>query len=581
MDYFIHQTHHQVADFKSIFDDLKNTIKKHKSGIHLYPELYLTGYPLQDLCLQKSFVTSYQKHLKELNSWLKKLKPDDSHFLVGGLEFILTKNGIPEKIKNVVYYMTPGEELKVAATKRLLPNYDIFDEKKYYTEGEETSIIKIEDEYYGLLVCEDMWASTFHDIDPVKELEEKCKEEKINLKAVFNLSASPFNINKCDKRIQRAKDISHALKSPFVYVNRVGGEDEVIFDGRSFLLNGDTFIHQLAIFKADSYKFSETDITSAQYNTSAQNISKSWEDLFSPRVSSEQNILSPLNEEELKVILGALCFGLQEYATKSGFKKFTIALSGGMDSALVLAIAVLSLKEGQDVEAIYMPSIHSSPLSHDLSLQLCQKLGVNLKTMPIKFLHSATKNLFESTYPEPFEGLTDENIQSRLRGALLYTRSNQTGSMIINTSNKSEIAVGYSTQYGDSVGAISLLGDLFKSEVYQLANFINKHFDNIIPEGIITREPSAELREGQLDSDSLPEYSVLDSILEALLSNHADKDDLLKAGFKEEQVDKVLNLYKRTEYKRAQFAPIIKINAKSFGFGYRIPSSRNLDFYNN
>jgi NAD+ synthase (glutamine-hydrolysing) len=227
-----------------------------------------------------------------------------------------------------------------------------------------------------------------------------------------------------------------------------------------------------------------------------------------------------------------------------------------------------------------MPSIFSTPLSHNLSIELCQKLGVPLKTLPIKFLHSATKNLFESTYPEAFDGLTDENIQSRLRGTLLYTRSNQKGSMVINTSNKSELAVGYSTQYGDSVGAISLLGDLFKSEVFQLAGFVNRNFNNIIPEEIITREPSAELRDDQKDSDSLPPYPILDSLLEAILSNYYDVADLLKAGFEKDDVEKVFNLYKNSEYKRYQFAPIIKINAKSFGFGYRVPLSKNLIFYN-
>jgi NAD+ synthase (glutamine-hydrolysing) len=249
-----------------------------------------------------------------------------------------------------------------------------------------------------------------------------------------------------------------------------------------------------------------------------------------------------------------------------------------MDSALVLAITKLSLKPGQSVEAIYMPSIHSASLSTQLSEEMCRRLDIPLSYLPIKFLHSTVKNTFTQTFAEPFEGLTDENVQSRLRGALLYTRSNQTGAMVINTSNKSEIAVGYSTQYGDSVGAISLLGDLYKTEVYGLANFVNKHFNSPIPEGIIDRGPSAELRANQLDQDSLPPYSRLDTILEGILSYRLGKHQLMELGLPEKEIIKVLELYSKSEYKRAQFCPILKVKAKSFGFGYRVPISKSYNY---
>lgn len=203
-----------------------------------------------------------------------------------------------------------------------------------------------------------------------------------------------------------------------------------------------------------------------------------------------------------------------------------------------------------------------------------------MKTLPIKFLHSTAKNLFGQTFQEPFEGLTDENIQSRLRGLLLYTRSNQFGSMVVNTSNKSELAVGYSTQYGDSVGAISLLGDLYKSQVYTLAEYINKAYKGLIPSEIITREPTAELREGQTDSQSLPKYDELDAILECILNYRYTEQDIVDMGFNPQDVEKTIHMYKRNEYKRYQFCPILKISSKSFGFGYRIPLSKDNDFYN-
>src|SRR5690606_25355427 len=229
--------------------------------------------------------------------------------------------------------------------------------------------------------------------------------------------------------------------------------------------------------------------------------------------------------------------------SKSGFKKFLVALSGGMDSALVLAIVKVGLRPGQSLEAIYMPSIYSSPVSTELSEEMCKGLGIPLSYFPIKFLHSAVKNAFTQNFTEPFEGLTDENVQSRLRGTLLYTRSNQTGAMVFNTSNKSELAVGYSTQYGDSVGAMSLLGDLYKTEVYRLSEYINQKYGNLIPKGIISRGPSAELRANQLDQDSLPPYERLDPILEGILSFRLGKKELSGLGFEDAEITKVLHLY--------------------------------------
>lgn len=261
---------------------------------------------------------------------------------------------------------------------------------------------------------------------------------------------------------------------------------------------------------------------------------------------------------------------------KCGFDKISIALSGGIDSAMVLAISHLALNDASRLEAIYMPSKFSETLSRELSEEICEKLGVRLRHFPIKFLHSTVKAQFHQHLNKEVEGLTDENIQSRLRGLLIYARSNQEGSLIINTSNKSELAVGYSTLYGDSVGAISLLGDLYKSQVYQLAKYINKFVDNLIPLGLIDRAPTAELRDNQLDSESLPPYERLDPMLEGLLSGGKSTKDLLQMGFDQEEITKVSSLYTKSEYKRNQFCPIIKLQAKSFGFGDRNPITKKL-----
>lgn len=582
MQIFIHQTHHQIADFSAIFDDLKAVIKTSQPGVHLFPELFLTGYPLQDLCLQKSFFNTYLKFLNELRQWCAQHEFHDQIFLVGGLDYALTEEGNPLSIKNVIFEFSSQRKGQPIYTKRLLPNYDIFDEKKYFTKGDEPKVLNYRGKHFGLLICEDMWASTFYDLDPIEELDLYCRENDIQLDAVLNLSASPYNMGKSQMRIQRGFEISRRLKAPFFYANRVGGEDEIIFDGGSFILNDSEILVEGKVFEADQICFNITQLPRQTY--ASQAISKPsliWEDLFEPRLDLDQSppVLKTWDNDIQISILEALKFGFQEYATRNGFHSFSLALSGGIDSALALTIMKLSLKPGQSIEAIYMPSKYSSDLSYELSLQLCQNLGIPLKTLPIKSLHTSTQEIFQQNFTESFQGLTDENVQSRLRGLFIYTRSNQIGSMVVNTSNKSELAVGYSTQYGDSVGAISLLGDLYKTEVYRLARYINQKFDAPIPESIITRPPSAELRPDQKDTDSLVPYERLDAILESILTYRHDKQSLIALGFQAEEVTKTLNLYKKSEYKRYQFCPILKINSKSFGFGYRIPLTKASEFY--
>lgn len=575
----LHQTHHTLADFDAIFETTVGLLKG--DGLHLFPELYLTGYPLQDLVLQRPFMESYQEYLKDLSDWAKK-QNGKWRALVGGIayEFEGGSEGIPTKIRNVIYEIVPGEGLKNIYTKRLLPNYDIFDEQKYFSKGSQNSFYQFNGKTFGLLICEDMWASSFHDVDPCELMLKEVGEKNIKVDAIINLSASPFDVAKKNKRLERAKTISLQFGSPFFYLNRVGGEDEIIFDGNSFVMAGPKLITELKSFEQDSQSITLEDIQSEYNEKPVQRFENTWEGLFSPQLDLTRKpaAMKGWNDKECGEVLKALIFGLQEYATKSGFKKFLVALSGGMDSALVLAIVKIALKPGQSIEAIYMPSMYSSSESTGLSEQMCKKLGIPLSYLPIKFLHSAVKNAFTQTFPESFEGLTDENVQSRLRGTLLYTRSNQTGAMVINTSNKSELAVGYSTQYGDSVGALSLLGDLYKTEVYRLGDYINKHFGNLIPEGIIHRGPSAELRENQLDQDSLPPYERLDPMLEGILSYRLGKKQLLELGYSEAEITKVLHLYLKSEYKRSQFCPILKVKAKSFGFGYRMPMSKNINY---
>jgi NAD+ synthase (glutamine-hydrolysing) len=582
----LHQTHHEIGDFEAIFKYLTSSFQNGKqSGLHLFPELFLTGYPLQDLVLQKTFIQDYLAFLNDLSAWsqkqLKSSNGSDLALLMGGLSYQFDSLGLPSQIENVIYLLEPGKKIQNIYTKQLLPNYDLYEEKKYFTPGNHSSYFKFKNKIIGLLVCEDMWFSHLHEIDPVEQLKDLLESQKLCCDLVINLSASPFHLGKFDQRINRAFEISQYFKAPFAYVNRVGAEDEIIFDGKSFIVNGNELIKSCKAFKNDvlSIDFPEYKSPEQSRRRSLNTNANSWGTIYSTRLSSDTLKLNNLLDEECKEILEALILGISDYSIKNKISKFSIALSGGMDSSLVLAILKI-LKDknlfAMEIEAIFMPGFFSSSLSYDLSYDLCQNLGIKLTSFPIKFIHSAIRNAYRDCFNSPLDGLADENIQSRLRGNLIYARSNAAGSMVINTSNKSEIAVGYSTIYGDSVGAFSILGDLYKSEVFDLARYINYKFNKIIPEEIITRPPSAELRENQEDSQSLPPYEVLDPILEAFLSNRYSAEELIKKGHNSNDVLKVFNLLIKSEYKRKQFCPIIKVKAKSFGFGYRIPISKKI-----
>lgn len=574
----LHQTHHEIADFEGIFKYLTSTFQDGShSGLHIFPELFLTGYPLQDLPLKKTFIDDYLAFLEDLSIWSERqLKSKNPlALLFGGLRYEFDGLGWPAQIENVIYILEPGKKLRPLYTKQLLPNYDLYEEKKYFTPGNQSVIFEFQGKNFGLLICEDMWFSHLHDVDPVELLSEQ--EKKCDM--VINISASPYHLGKIETRINRALEISQFLKAPFVYVNRVGAEDEIIFDGHSFVVDGNSVVKMAHGFKPQILSFEMPVYHEPEKGNvrSYHSSTNSWGTIFSTRLSSDTLSLTPMGHKGCQEVLDALLLGIGDYITKNGMKKFTIALSGGMDSALVLTIIKLLQKTMPiELEAVFMPGFYSSSVSFDLSYDLCRNLGVKLTTMPIKFIHSTIKTAYRDNFGAELKGLADENIQSRLRGALIYMRSNDLNSVVLNTSNKSELSVGYSTIYGDSVGALSVLGDLFKSEVFELAHFINANYGGLIPEDIITRPPSAELRENQEDSQSLPPYDRLDPILEALLSSRFSPADLIKRGHDKDEVLKVYSLLSKSEYKRKQFCPIIKVKPKSFGFGHRVPISKKI-----
>ncbi len=581
MEIYLHQTNHIIADLENIFLYLKKYFQKNSSGLHIFPELFLTGYPLQDLCLQTSFIKAYHTFLNAINHWSQKeLLPSSEHLaiLLGGLNYSLDEKGVPIRIENVIYSLLPGQKLKIEYVKQLLPYYDIFDEKKYFSKGTTSRIWQFNNYNIGLLLCEDMWPTAIEKINPIDKLLQLSKTIKAPLDLIVNLSASPFHLGKSEKRIKQAQNISQYLQAPFAYVNRVGAEDEILFDGGSFVVERNNIKGQASYFAEDILTINIPDKTKKP-SSKLNNIplsATSWEDLFEPRLQlhpKDKKALGilKLNDEDCAQIIQALIFGIQQYAQKCHFNNFVVAVSGGLDSSVVLALAALGLKKNQKLSALYMPGHYSSPLSSDLALQLCKRLNIQLTTVPINTAHNLLGDTLKKVFTTDLNQLTNENLQSRIRGLLIYTYSNQTKSLVLNTSNKSELAVGYSTLYGDSVGAISALGDLYKTEIYQLANYINRQYDNIFPEQLLNRPPTAELSEGQLDQDKLPPYEHLDAILEGILSYRMNSEDLINSGFQDNEIKLALDLIHQSEYKRSQFCPIIKVKQKSFGFGYRVP----------
>ena len=573
MNLKIHQGHHSIGDFSSISRHLKEALEHPQAEtLHLFPEMFLTGYPLADLCLQRTFIKRYLDSIDRLNEWLLGLPPQDGiNVLLGGLHYQLNRtSNLPERIENVIFHLAPGRPMENIYSKMLLPNYDIFDEKKYFSPGTETGFRRIGGINIALLVCEDMWPSPTHQRNPVKEL----YEQKLDIDLVVNLSASPYFLHKREKRLKLARAVSNYLRAPLAFVNRVGGEDEILFDGGSFLINSSETLSMAPFYRSTTLSIVLPERPPFKKKAPPPQKENSWESLFAPNLTKKTEgscRLRPLSSSQCAEIAESLTFGFQEYARKCDFRHFIVGLSGGVDSAVTLALIVLGMKKHQSVEAVFLPGHYTGPQSTRLAEQLCQNLKIPLLSHPIKFLHSAIKNIYRESFGWELDGLADENIQSRLRGALLYCRANQSGAMVVNTSNKSELAVGYSTLYGDSVGALSLMGDLYKSEVYQLAEHINHRSGDVIPPEIISRPPTAELRADQQDQDSLPPYHRLDPLLEGLLSYSMDFSELSELGFDPEEIKSVHRLHKKSEYKRKQFCPIIKVKAKSFGQGHRVP----------
>ena len=509
----------------------------------LTPELSLCGYAAEDLFLRPSFIAACDDALKTVSSALSGLK--GLHVVVGhpSGDDQRSRSVSVQRRYNLASVVSEG--LVVAQyAKRELPNYQVFDERRYFTPGQKPCVFEVEGVRVGLLICEDAWFDA-----PAQD----AKEAGAELLAVIN--ASPFHVGKGDEREQAMRLRVKATGLPLVYAHLVGGQDEVVFEGRSFALQADG---QLA-GRAPSFESAPFEVTTSQSPTYPLHLSAD--------ISEEGSLEADLWH--------ALVLGVRDYIGKNGFPGALLGLSGGIDSALVLAIAVDAL--GADkVRTVMMPSPYTAEISWVDARDMAQRLGVRYDEVSIVPEFEA----FLGSLKADFEGTqldtTEENIQARIRGTLLMALSNKFGAIVLTTGNKSEMATGYCTLYGDMAGGFAVIKDVAKTLVFKLARWRNANDpygtgQQPIPERIITRPPSAELRPDQKDQDSLPPYEVLDEIVSRFMENDQSSEDIIAAGFAREDVEKVTRLIRINEYKRRQSPVGIRVTHRSFGKDWRYP----------
>ncbi|KGF91183.1 MULTISPECIES: NAD+ synthase [Prochlorococcus] len=521
------------------------------------PELSLWGYPANDLLLKKNLIKNQYQILDQLALDINKKYGNLS--IAVGIAEIINDSFFPNLYNSIA--LLEGGEWKIIARKIILPTYEVFDEKRYFRSEEKVSVLikKIKNKTWrlGFSICEDLWVNEdiegrgIHKKNPIIDL----KKKKVDI--LINLSASPYTFKKSELRFKVSSFAAQYLQVPLIYVNQIGANDNLIFDGNSFILdkNGSK-IKQLKSFSEDlsSWKIEQTK---------------------PEKIKSENS--------EMSSIFDALVLGVKDYAKKCGFKTALIGLSGGIDSALVSAIATAAL--GSDnIYCISMPSKWSSSHSKSDAKDLARRLKINFNSIPIENLMNSFEESFIKSIDFEMAEITNQNIQSRIRGTLLMALANQEKHLLLSTGNKSELAVGYCTLYGDMNGGLSVIGDLYKSNVFKLCNWLDSKDSinhrksymldinvNIIGENIRTKAPSAELGPDQLDTDSLPPYSILDNILRGIIEEKKDLKQLEEDGFKKELILKIISLIKKAEFKRKQAPPILKLSNQSLGSDWRVP----------
>ena len=517
----------QIAQFNPIVGDIKLNAQKmldlsieaNNAGAHLiiFPELALTGYPPEDLLFRDGFINQVKDEITNFCN----LAPSGISILFGA----------PNKTDDFLFnsaYLIQNNRIINIYNKQELPNYGVFDEKRYFSSGDDSFVFECQNTKIGVLICEDQWVE-----GPISNL---CQS---NIDIVISLNASPFQLNKQSERINICKNYALKFDITFIYVNMVGGQDEVVFDGNSFIVNnqGDVSL-QLPAFK---------ELSVAHIDTT-----------FTPSLASNESL-----------IYSAIVLATKDYIQKNTFGGALIGLSGGIDSALTLAIAVDAIG-AENVHAIMMPYQFTSDMSLTDSELQAKTQGVEFSSIDIHSMVDSFNLSLSDQFRNTSRDTTEENIQSRVRGTLLMALSNKSHKLVLATGNKSEMAVGYATLYGDMCGGFAPLKDISKTMVYQLAKYRNTLSD-VIPERVITRPPSAELAPDQVDQDSLPSYDILDDILMRFVEQKQSVNEIIENGHNSEDVIKITSLILRNEYKRRQSAPGPKISSNAFGKERRYP----------
>lgn len=513
------------ANAQKMLDQI-NEAKKQKADLIIFPELSTLGYPAEDLLLRPSLAKRTQKAFEQLS------QVKDIVMVFGFVN--QTEDG---HRYNAAAVMKDGQVLGIY-NKQNLPNYSVFDEKRYFSEGHQHLVFEYLGHKFGVLICEDIWSlSTVHQLS------------QLNVETALVLNASPYEVGKPQHRLTTMSELAKQLNINLVYTNQVGGQDDLIFDGTSFVINKDGGIAlQAPSFKEDLYY--------AEYAAEQQ----------AYKVGAVTPVLDTMAE-----IYQGLVLATRDYIQRSGFPGVILGLSGGIDSALTLAIAVDAI--GSDkVQAVMMPYTYTAQISVEDAAAQAKNMGVTFGIAEINpIVHSFMQTLYPFFGNSPAD-TTEENLQARSRGTLLMALSNKFGNLVLATGNKSELSVGYCTLYGDMAGGYAVLKDVYKTIVFELAKYRNSISETpVIPERVITRPPSAELRPDQKDQDSLPAYDVLDAILYAYIEEDMSQDDIIAKGFKKEVVEKIIRLVDRNEYKRRQAAIGPRISSRSFSRERRYP----------
>lgn len=542
-----------LAQLNYIVGDIEGNSKKILHSIRrlqdegaelvIFSELAICGYPPLDLLERGTFVESCVSAIEEVARQVK----GDTGVIIGGPEFNRNEEG--KLLYNSAWFLYKGKTEQVFR-KSLLPTYDIFDEYRYFEPNREFSILEFKGKRIAITICEDLWddqpmenrfsRNRLYTRRPLEQIMKHAPE------CVINIAASPFSSKKMEvkRHIFTSKAKKHNV--PVFMVNQVGANTELIFEGGSMIASPDgSVFHQLTFFEEDHFVAELEDVVAQK----SEKTKKAF--------------------DRIGMIHEALALGISDYFKKSGFSKATLGLSGGIDSAVTLAIAGNALGN-ENLYVLLMPSQYSSGHSISDSVEMAEKMGVKYDILSIQDIFNLTREVLQPVFGDKPENVAEENIQSRIRATLLMALSNKHGHILLNTSNKSETAVGYGTLYGDMAGGLSVLGDVYKTDVYALAHYINRK-DEIIPGNIISKPPSAELRPEQLDSDSLPEYELLDEILELYIEKQLSAGQIQEEGFDRTVVERTIRMVNINEYKRYQTPPILRISSKAFGVGRRIP----------